>query len=109
MHHSNFGANLTEIVVLAVVGTIVSTFGLGFILHSLAGINFFDYPKELGIFESLAFAALISAVDPVATLATFDALRVDPNVEVLIFGESLLNDAVAIVLYKSFAKFAQYG
>ena len=34
---------------------------------------------------------------------------VDPNLEVLIFGESLINDAIAIVLYKSFANFAKYG
>jgi sodium/hydrogen exchanger 8 len=111
MHHSNFGANLSEILVLAVVGTLVSTFGLGFSIYGLNGFGsgFSDYPTDLNIYECLAFAALISAVDPVATLATFDALQVDPNVEVLIFGESLLNDAVAIVLYKSFAKFAQYG
>ena len=54
------------------------------------------------------FAALISAVDPVATLATFSSLQVDPDLEVLVFGEALLNDAVAIVLYKSFAKFAKW-
>jgi solute carrier family 9 (sodium/hydrogen exchanger), member 8 len=109
MHHSNFGANLTEILILALFGTLLSTFGTGFGLFYAKDLGIGDFPATLNIFESLAFAALISAVDPVATLATFDALQVDPNVEVLIFGESLLNDAVAIVLYKSFAQFAEYG
>jgi sodium/hydrogen exchanger 8 len=109
MHHSNFGANLNEILILAVVGTLVSTFGTGFGLHAMRDLGIGDFPSSINIYESLAFAALISAVDPVATLATFDALQVDPNVEVLIFGESLLNDAVAIVLYKSFAQFAERG
>ena len=43
---------------------------------------------------------MISAVDPVATLAIFHALNVDPTLNMLVFGESILNDAVAIVLTK---------
>ena len=43
---------------------------------------------------------MISAVDPVATLAIFHALQVDPTLNMLVFGESILNDAVAIVLTK---------
>src|SRR5699024_4322987 len=37
-------------------------------------------------------------VDPVATLAIFHALNLDPILNMLVFGESILNDAVAIVL-----------
>lgn len=37
-------------------------------------------------------------MDPVATLAIFQALDVDPVLNMLVFGESILNDAVAIVL-----------
>ena len=50
--------------------------------------------------ESFAFGSMISAVDPVATLAIFNALDVDPILYMLVFGESILNDAVAIVLTK---------
>ena len=50
--------------------------------------------------ESFAFGSLISAVDPVATLAIFNALDMDPVLYMLVFGESILNDAVAIVLTK---------
>ena len=48
--------------------------------------------------QSFTFGSLISAVDPVATLAIFSAMDVDPILYMLVFGESILNDAVAIVL-----------
>ncbi len=53
---------------------------------------------HLNFVESFAFGSLISAVDPVATLAIFAALDVDPVLNMLVFGESILNDAVSIVL-----------
>ena len=53
---------------------------------------------QLTMAESFAFGSLISAVDPVATLAIFQAMDVDPILYMLVFGESVLNDAVSIVL-----------
>lgn len=53
---------------------------------------------RLTLIESFAFGSLISAVDPVATLAIFHALDVEPVLYMLVFGESVLNDAVSIVL-----------
>ena len=53
------------------------------------------------VVESFAFGSLISAVDPVATLAIFHAIDVDQVLYMLVFGESVLNDAVAIVLTRS--------
>ena len=47
---------------------------------------------------SFAYRSLVSAVDPVATIAIFKALNVDPTLNMLVFGESILNDAVSIVL-----------
>lgn len=41
--------------------------------------------------ESFAFGSLISAVDPVATVAIFHAIDVDPVLNMLVFGESILN------------------
>ena len=57
-----------------------------------------DVVYKLTFVESFAFGSLISAVDPVATLAIFHALNVDEVLYMLVFGESILNDAVAIVL-----------
>lgn len=57
-----------------------------------------DVVYKLTFVESFAFGSLISAVDPVATLAIFHALNVDQVLYMLVFGESILNDAVSIVL-----------
>lgn len=56
---------------------------------------------RLSFVESFAFGSLISAVDPVATIAIFHALDVDPVLNMLVFGESILNDAISIVLTTS--------
>ena len=59
------------------------------------------------ITELLTFGALISATDPVSTLAVFQSKRVDPQLFYLVFGESVMNDAVGLVLFNAFAKFVQ--
>ncbi|KAG8519658.1 Sodium/hydrogen exchanger 8 [Galemys pyrenaicus] len=59
-----------------------------------------DVISKLNMTDSFAFGSLISAVDPVATIAIFNALHVDPVLNMLVFGESILNDAVSIVLTK---------
>lgn len=48
--------------------------------------------------DTLYFGALISPTDPLTILAIFSDLKVDVNMYALVFGESVLNDAVAIVL-----------
>jgi len=53
------------------------------------------------------FGALISAIDPVATLATFAHVGAPDMLNAILAGESILNDAVAIVLFRTFSKFTQ--
>uniref|UniRef100_K7GDV6 Sodium/hydrogen exchanger n=1 Tax=Pelodiscus sinensis TaxID=13735 RepID=K7GDV6_PELSI len=48
--------------------------------------------------DCLFFGSLMSATDPVTVLAIFHELHVDTDLYTLLFGESVLNDAVAIVL-----------
>ena len=57
------------------------------------------------------FGALISSIDPVATLGIMGnaELNCDPLLYALVFGESVLNDAVAIVLFKTFISFYESG
>ncbi|XLU43052.1 hypothetical protein S245_002969, partial [Arachis hypogaea] len=47
------------------------------------------------------FGALISATDPVTVLSIFQELGTDVNLYALVFGESVLNDAMAISLYRT--------
>lgn len=60
------------------------------------------------IYLALRFGALISATDPVASLSVLASMgqMKDPDLYSLIFGESVLNDAIAIVLYTVFSQFS---
>ena len=49
--------------------------------------------------ESWAFGSLISATDPVAVLAIFKQMDADENLYSIVFGESIFNDAISIVMY----------
>ncbi|XP_071959246.1 sodium/hydrogen exchanger 8-like [Antedon mediterranea] len=95
LHKGNFFQNLGSILVFAVFGTFISAMviGGGVYLLGQAGVAY-----ELSMVESLAFGSLISAVDPVATLAIFSALDAEPLLNMMVFGESILNDAVSIVM-----------
>ena len=55
---------------------------------------------ELTLLECLIFGTTLSATDPVTILAIFKQYKVDPKLYTVIFGESLLNDAVSIVMYE---------
>ncbi|EDQ88748.1 uncharacterized protein MONBRDRAFT_32693 [Monosiga brevicollis MX1] len=93
-----FFSKLGTILIFAVIGTILSTIvvGGGFIL-----LMEYGYIPNFGTIQVFAFGSLISAVDPVATLAIFQALDIDASLYMLVFGESVLNDAVSIVLTRS--------
>jgi hypothetical protein len=55
---------------------------------------------NLTLLECLIFGSTLSATDPVTILAIFNQYKVDPKLYTIIFGESLLNDAVSIVMYE---------
>ena len=42
---------------------------------------------------------MISATDPVAVLAIFKQMDADENLYSIVFGESIFNDAISIVMY----------
>jgi CPA1 family monovalent cation:H+ antiporter len=93
----NLRENLAPILLLAVVGTFMGTFIVAAII-TLVGATFIP---ELDIIlpAAIAFGALISATDPVAVIAFFRSLGVSKRLAVLVEGESLFNDGVAIVIF----------
>jgi len=98
-----FFRNIVPITLFAIIGTVVSAaiFGLG--IWGLTFAHIFNY--QLSAVECMLFGALISATDPVTVLAIFKEIHVDGNLYACVFGESVLNDAVALVLYKTLLGF----
>ncbi|XP_011372209.1 sodium/hydrogen exchanger 3 [Pteropus vampyrus] len=90
-----FFSNLGTILLYAVVGTVwnAATTGLslyGVFLSGLMG------DLDIGLLDFLLFGSLIAAVDPVAVLAVFEEVHVNEVLFIIVFGESLLNDAVTV-------------
>ncbi|KAH9111334.1 hypothetical protein LEN26_009082 [Aphanomyces euteiches] len=98
------------IMLYAVVGTMISTFMVGFLTFYAGKMEWIAIDSSSPL-EALLFGALISAVDPVATLSILGnpELNLDPLLYSLVFGESVLNDAVSIVLFNTFLKFEESG
>uniref|UniRef100_A0A7S1TVF8 Sodium/hydrogen exchanger n=1 Tax=Phaeomonas parva TaxID=124430 RepID=A0A7S1TVF8_9STRA len=110
LRKKRFFSNLATILMFAVGGTVVSTFVVGFLTFACGKSGIIEIATEDPL-EALLFGALISAVDPVATLSIMGSaeLNCDPLLYSLVFGESVLNDAVAIVLFRIFSKFQASG
>ena len=74
----------------AVIGVVISVVGIGFILHQIAGI---------ALPTALLVGASLSATDPVSVIALFRELGAGKRLTILMEGESLLNDGVAVVAF----------
>ncbi|KFP51175.1 Sodium/hydrogen exchanger 5, partial [Cathartes aura] len=104
-----FFDNIGAILTYAVVGTLWNSFTTGAALWGLHQARLMDPGVEAGLMDFLLFGSLISAVDPVAVLAVFEEVHVNETLFIIVFGESLLNDAVTVVLYKVFNSFVELG
>lgn len=91
-----FTENLGTILMFAVLGTLWNVFFMGGMMYAVCQIE----PAKLGnvdLLSCLLFGSIISAVDPVAVLAVFEEIHINELLYILVFGESLLNDAVTVV------------
>ena len=82
--------DIAPILVLAIPALVIST--------AIIGLGLW-FIKDFNIIYALIFGALISATDPVAVISLFKELGAPHRLTVLVEGESLLNDATAIVLF----------
>ena len=89
----DFRRNLTSISALSVALVIVTAAATGFILYLL-------FPK-LSLAAGIAIGAVISPTDAVAATALGKKLGLPPRLVTILEGESLVNDATALVLLRS--------
>ncbi|XP_034016660.1 sodium/hydrogen exchanger 1b isoform X2 [Thalassophryne amazonica] len=103
-----FTENLGTILVFAVVGTLWNAFFIGGTMYAVCQIEG-AHLADVNLLSCLLFGSIVSAVDPVAVLAVFEEIHINELLYILVFGESLLNDAVTVVLYHLFEEFSHAG
>ncbi|XP_017111339.1 sodium/hydrogen exchanger 6 isoform X5 [Drosophila elegans] len=103
-----FFRNLGAILTFAIVGTTLSAFLIGGFMYSCVKLMPNYLSSSLSFLDTLYFGALISPTDPLTILAIFNDLRVDVNLYALVLGESVLNDAVAIVLSGAIQNYGEH-
>lgn len=91
-----FTENMGTILVFAVVGTLWNAFFIGGMMFGVCLLEG-DQLASVDLLSCLLFGSIISAVDPVAVLAVFEEIHINELLYILVFGESLLNDAVTVV------------
>ncbi|XP_039350549.1 sodium/hydrogen exchanger 4 [Mauremys reevesii] len=101
-----FFENFVSILWWSVLGSLLNAFGIGLSLYGICQIEAFGL-TDVNLLQNLLFGSLISAVDPVAALAVFEEASVNEQLYMMIFGESLLNDGITVVLYNIFIAFTQ--
>ena len=102
LHPGTYFGNADAIATFAFLGSFMNTFIVGGLMY-LSGSFGLSYRWDP--ISSLLFGSLITSTDPVTVLSVFhDIGNVDADLNAMILGESVLNDAVCIVLYEMFSK-----
>eukprot|EP00658_Telonema_sp_P-2_P000741 TRINITY_DN10266_c0_g1_i6.p1 TRINITY_DN10266_c0_g1~~TRINITY_DN10266_c0_g1_i6.p1 ORF type:complete len:477 (+),score=99.93 TRINITY_DN10266_c0_g1_i6:197-1627(+) len=100
MKRRNFFKHFGVISLLGVFATVGSTLIFSFLMFGLRGL----FPSGgLGdtVAPYLVYGAVMTATDSVAVLAILDPQRQE-KAHAVVFGEGVLNDAITIVLFKTF-------
>jgi len=100
----SFSRHVVPILFYAVLGTLIATGITAFVVHH--GSQYL-HCETIPYAEALTFGALISSIDPIAVLSVLSNMGMtdQDTIYVVIFGESLLNDGVAIVLFETLVHF----
>ncbi|TKA68717.1 hypothetical protein B0A55_09335 [Friedmanniomyces simplex] len=105
LHQGNFFRNLGTILTFAFAGTFISALVLAVIQWLWTRIPLEGL--DINFVDAMSVGATLSATDPVTILAIFNTYKVDPKLYTIIFGESILNDAIAIVLFETAQKYRE--
>uniref|UniRef100_A0A8C9WZG7 Sodium/hydrogen exchanger n=1 Tax=Sander lucioperca TaxID=283035 RepID=A0A8C9WZG7_SANLU len=108
MPNKLFFTNLGGILLYAILGTVWCAATLGLSLWGCQAGGAMG-ALDIGLLQYLLFGSLIAAVDPVAVLAVFEQVHVNEVLFIMVFGESLLNDGVTVVLFNVFDAFVKLG
>lgn len=87
---SDLKRDLIPICLYAIAGVLISIAGVAIGLHQIAGIS---------LTTALLIGASLSATDPVSVTALFRELGVSKRLSMLMEGESLFNDGMAVVAF----------
>jgi CPA1 family monovalent cation:H+ antiporter len=90
LRYKDLRRDLGSILLFAVPGVIITTLLVGWAI---------TLGTQIPFATAAVFGALIAATDPVAVVALFRTMGVPKRLQVLMEGESLLNDGTAIVLF----------
>jgi hypothetical protein len=90
----NFGC----ICLYAFLGTLLAILSNTLMMFTLAHFNI---GPPFPFHYCLVFSSIISATDPVSVLSAFEGRSSDPNLYSLIFGESILNDAISLSFFRA--------
>ncbi|KAH8169743.1 sodium/hydrogen exchanger family protein [Sarocladium implicatum] len=102
LHQANFFRNIGTILTFAFAGTFLSAVVIGLILWLF---NLIPGALDMTFVDAISVGATLSATDPVTIIAIFNTYKVDPKLYTIIFGESILNDAIAIVIFETAQKY----
>ncbi|MEH7336814.1 sodium:proton antiporter [Neobacillus drentensis] len=89
--YSELLLNKFPILSLSLAGTLISYLIVGFSSYYFLGLS---------IQAAFVFAALMSATDPVSVLSIFKSVGVNKRLAIVVEGESLFNDGMAVVLFQ---------
>jgi CPA1 family monovalent cation:H+ antiporter len=93
--------NIIPVIVLAVIGLLLTA------SLTAAGLYYgIAHPAGFPLIAALLTGSILAATDPVAVVARLREIGVPEKVSVLLEGESLFNDATAIVLFSMFLSMA---
>lgn len=98
MQKKSFFKNIGSVFAYSFLGTFIAIFTSS-ILFWVVGQT--SLSPDFTWKEAFAFGSLISATDPVSVLAIFKEMDADVNLYAIVFGESIFNDAISIVMYET--------